>query len=754
MQIKHIVLIFLLIISASCYKSHQPLPVDGGQDIEQYDSGGQCPGGILDIINRSTTISSTLQGENDINGCSQIGVGQEDIYEIQIDELSNFEAEITYANFDTVVYLMNECEDTSTEIICDDNGGGNFYSKVNINNIQPGIYYLVVDGKEISNTDTYNLEINITPVTEECPGGIVREITETTTVNGTTSGTDHINGCQGEAGSADDIYVIEITSLSSLTAEITYADYNYDPMMYLMNDCNNLTSIIQCDDDSAGELKPRLYFDTIESGIYYLVVDGFGTSSSGYYTLEIDISPVVNPDCEIEDTIYYSGSYNLELCDAENEVIPCSMNGDGVEQNWKIQPQNYAFITTRYPYESDENLYLGFRQDCDQQLDTCVTAPGGMGFIYENISGLDNILTTGTVNGSYCRDNILNFTVDIYECSNNVFYDTSYGLFMNPILSSPAIYNISTDYISIYNIYSAVVISVDLNEESALFTGKFAQLSDNGLYVYLSFIKYDSHTHEPGNYLAVFDLSSNTFINTVALGPDIGGDDNILDMEVSGDYLYVLTQNEGKLVIFDISNPSLPVYSSEHYITDSSEPEYLDDGGIINLGNDIWLVSTNNTFWLIWGILVERIWDSEYTIKDMGYIYLNPNSDELVFFYIDDFNLNILELSNINDPYDIEIAYSQSIRVAEDGIILNNLSFIDIDRLSITGQDTINNVGIGYYIDIYDYENPVVFQPFQIPVAPLNAGMYYYDDSYRYAISDGDKGIVFIDYSLCMDYWD
>jgi len=103
-------------------------------------------------------------------------------------------------------------------------------------------------------------------------------------VNGTTTGfeNDFMNGFA--AGSPDVVYqlnVIETVDISfSLCGGATWDTY----LMLLSGDC---AEILAFDDDGCATGLQSLITGTLDPGIYKIVVDGYGTTNSGDYTLEI-----------------------------------------------------------------------------------------------------------------------------------------------------------------------------------------------------------------------------------------------------------------------------------------------------------------------------------------------------------------------------------------------------------------------------------------------------------------------------------
>jgi len=185
--------------------------------------------------------------------------------------------------FEPDIVLMRECGNPSTEIRCK-----NFPpAEIFLRSLPEGDYWIAV---EAPYGGEFDLDVSFSPPTTACDG---LDIIETSgTISGSTAGMpdDFQATCGGYATSPDKAYILRIGVPSSLIAEITSADF--DTVMHLRRSCDDPASEIVCDDDGAGYPLSRINIPSLDAGDYILIVDGFGSFSSGNFTLQVTISPL------------------------------------------------------------------------------------------------------------------------------------------------------------------------------------------------------------------------------------------------------------------------------------------------------------------------------------------------------------------------------------------------------------------------------------------------------------------------------
>ena len=139
--------------------------------------GGSCVNGLcvggegscqqpLPLDGFGTYEGSTVGGEMSHAGLCGGEGSQELVYRFTAPEAGPVCIDAAGLDYDTVLYLrQGECTDAEQEIACDDDGGGNFDSQIEIE-VQADVdYYLFVDGFGSLMVGSYQLSLSSGP----CP---------------------------------------------------------------------------------------------------------------------------------------------------------------------------------------------------------------------------------------------------------------------------------------------------------------------------------------------------------------------------------------------------------------------------------------------------------------------------------------------------------------------------------------------------------------------------------------------------------
>ena len=170
-------------------------------------------------------------------------------------------------------------------------------------------------------------------------------------LNGTTTGfaNDFMNGFS--AGSPDVVYqlnVIETVDISfSLCGGATWDTY----LMLLSGDC---MEILAFDDDGCATGLQSLIEGTIDPGVYKIVVDGFGTTNSGDYALEITATASTRSTGFNASIVDYEKPIDPELLAAFNREIANS----NVVANSEYLPNTTMDLEFGVNYSSSDVEYL------------------------------------------------------------------------------------------------------------------------------------------------------------------------------------------------------------------------------------------------------------------------------------------------------------------------------------------------------------------------------------------------------------
>ena len=113
---------------------------------------------VLQFVQAQNVEAANLHAHNDLEGSCVGGAAPDRVYELEVEIDVELDAQVW--GFDTGLYLRTSCDDTGTEIACNDDHAppGLFGSRIQTV-LAPGTYYLVVDGFDGSSRGTYELSV-------------------------------------------------------------------------------------------------------------------------------------------------------------------------------------------------------------------------------------------------------------------------------------------------------------------------------------------------------------------------------------------------------------------------------------------------------------------------------------------------------------------------------------------------------------------------------------------------------------------
>lgn len=242
-----------------------------------------CEGAV--DISGGGRFSGSLAGASDDYPSSCMPSYQDVFYSFSLTEPHDVRVAVEGAGmFQPYLVLQSECGEVTSEIKCKNSTPADIY----IRSMAEGTYWVVVEGEY---GDDFQLDLEILPPTTACEG--IDVIDATGTYAGTTVGQPNdfetSTSCGWGAGSPDRAYVLRLYEQSDVVAEIT--DAAFDTVMYVRAVCDDPSTEIVCDDDGGAGVLSRVELSGVDAGDYILIVDGYGSWSSGNYTLSVTITP-------------------------------------------------------------------------------------------------------------------------------------------------------------------------------------------------------------------------------------------------------------------------------------------------------------------------------------------------------------------------------------------------------------------------------------------------------------------------------
>jgi len=243
-----------------------------------YNDDCTCP---TDITGSGSFSGDTTAAADDFHGgCGSTG-GRDVVFEMVITTRSSVTIDTNGSSFDTTLYIQSgSCGGPVVE--CDDDDGSGLQSMIT-RTLDPGTYWVVVDGYSSSYYGAYTLNVSISPVGagDTCPSTLTHSWPGTAVGSTTAYLNDYSSwSCQSSSGGPDVVYQLPLGVAATVTIDTIGS--GFDTVLALLD---SGCSEIDCDDDGAGYPESRI-ITSLAAGTYYIVVDGYG-GASGSYVLNV-----------------------------------------------------------------------------------------------------------------------------------------------------------------------------------------------------------------------------------------------------------------------------------------------------------------------------------------------------------------------------------------------------------------------------------------------------------------------------------
>lgn len=114
------------------------------------------------LLRAGRTVNGTTAGETDDFHATCAGEAQSPdvLYRLRVTRRSVVRVEMSTQDFDGAVHIRRDCGDPTTEVACNDDEGDNRHSRVQTT-LDPGTYFVIVDGFQSGNSGSYSLEVDV-----------------------------------------------------------------------------------------------------------------------------------------------------------------------------------------------------------------------------------------------------------------------------------------------------------------------------------------------------------------------------------------------------------------------------------------------------------------------------------------------------------------------------------------------------------------------------------------------------------------
>jgi hypothetical protein len=243
--------------------------------------------GAIDIGAGGAFEGSLLAAADDYTASCYTG-GRDVAYVLTLEEPRAVSLVLTgYYAMAPYLVVTTECGERTAEWTCQ---WYRYPTSLSWGLLPAGTYYFVVESRD---EGEFRLDVTVSEAMDPCAD--VDVIDASGTIRGTTTGEfdDFQTTCGGSAMSPDVAYRVDLAVDSAVSFEITEAPF--DTVLHLRSDCAVPSSQIVCDDDGGEGVLSRIPYGSgtmsLAAGSYTLVVDGYGSGSSGNYTLQTTITP-------------------------------------------------------------------------------------------------------------------------------------------------------------------------------------------------------------------------------------------------------------------------------------------------------------------------------------------------------------------------------------------------------------------------------------------------------------------------------
>jgi hypothetical protein len=329
-------------------------------DLGPAPDNDTCEGTVPTLSASGTYEFETCGATDDYGASCGAGAGSPDVvYRLQLDQRSEVELEVTDAMHDTVLHLYSgdSCPGDDERACNDDGAGLDAHARI-VTVLDPGTWWLVVDGYDTDNLGAGTLSASIAPPHDDCGGAEPLDLDSGRTVvqGSTTQATDSLPSC---GNSGDVWYEFELDRREMVFVH-TYGS-GFDTRLG-MRDGSCGASTTPCADDSCSTAQSELVRN-LDAGTYYLVVDGHN-GSDGEFTLTLEHLPLGNTGQATEITPAGMTSWEGTTSGTGIRSASCAPDGGAPEQvmYWTHCPQHpggtFSANTCDFDTDYDTVIYL------------------------------------------------------------------------------------------------------------------------------------------------------------------------------------------------------------------------------------------------------------------------------------------------------------------------------------------------------------------------------------------------------------
>ena len=257
-------------------------------------AGDECRSAIPIPITRGvpSTATGTLVGRQDDVDISCGFFYRDAVYSFEVTERSDVTVTVDGSGTFMFASLRETCEDDATQLRC---RSGN-PSRSRVRNLLPGTYFVIVES--FATVPSFDVTVLVEDPTVPTPvlgNDACGSATVVPATGGLFSGStvallgdyETRSFCGSNARSPDAAFELTLTERRRVVASTDGSAY--DTVLHLHNTTCVSEAEFACNDNFMGGVTWSFLDRTLNPGTYFFVVDGFGSSASGDYLLEIEV---------------------------------------------------------------------------------------------------------------------------------------------------------------------------------------------------------------------------------------------------------------------------------------------------------------------------------------------------------------------------------------------------------------------------------------------------------------------------------
>lgn len=218
------------------------------------DGMAMCPPVVRTLMLPTDTAMGRTMGSSLLTaGCTSAS-GPEHVYRLNVAARTGVVLDITAAEFDTVLSVRRVCTDPMTNVACNDDRGGGITRSFIRTVLDPGEYFVIVDGYSSSASGSYTLAVSsFTPATNSDCSGATALMAGSTVMGDTRTGGNPSSACLASSNGPQLFYSISVPAGQRLRVTATPTGTPaWTPVVRILDSCTATSCLASAQAPMAG----------------------------------------------------------------------------------------------------------------------------------------------------------------------------------------------------------------------------------------------------------------------------------------------------------------------------------------------------------------------------------------------------------------------------------------------------------------------------------------------------------------------